>query len=152
MNAAVSPQTHSDLLFVHDAKTPQRWLIDGGATLSIVPPTAEQRLKGPVESSLQAANGTKISCYGHVQQEVSLGDRVYDFNMVVADVTQPILGSDFLASSYLAPNHRDKCLIDLNDLTVIDAEAAPNDAALRVNFVRKSTIHLRAFSTISTHI
>ena len=135
MNAAVSPQTHSDLLFVHDAKTPQRWLIDGGATLSIVPPTAEQRLKGPVESSLQAANGTKISCYGHVQQEVSLGDRVYDFNMVVADVTQPILGSDFLASSYLAPNHRDKCLIDLNDLTVIDAEAAPNDAALRVNFV-----------------
>ena len=64
-----------------------------------------------------------------------LGDRVYSHKLVVADVTQPILGSDFLAANYLAPNHRDQCLIDLNDLSVINAEAASVEDVNCINFV-----------------
>ena len=54
---------------------------------------------------------------------------------MIADVTQPILGSDFLAASYLAPNHRDQCLINLNDLSVINAEAEMVEDINRINFV-----------------
>ena len=97
MNAAVSPLDTNNLLYVHDTKNPRRWLIDGGASLSIVPPNNAQRAQGPTKSVLQAANGTKIACYGHSKEIVNLGDRTYDCNLVIADVTQPILGSDFLA-------------------------------------------------------
>ena len=51
MNAAVSPNNKSsDLLFVHDAANQRKWLIDGGAVLSIMPPTLAQRTKGPTEA------------------------------------------------------------------------------------------------------
>ena len=135
MNAAAAPLEKNNLLFVHNAKSSNRWLIDGGASLSIVPPTTTQRANGPTESVLQAANGSKIKCYGRTQEEVNLGDRTYICDLVIADVTQPILGSDFLASSYLAPNHRDQCLIDLNDLSIIEASPAPLEESLGISFV-----------------
>ena len=103
MNAAVAPRQKNNLLFVKDSRNPKRWLVDGGSSASIEPPSAEQRAAGPSTSYLQAANGTKIACYGQRQEKISLGDRTYDCNLIIADVTQPILGSDFLASSYLAP-------------------------------------------------
>ena len=135
MNAAVAPRQKNNLLFVKDSRNPKRWLVDGGSSASIEPPSAEQRAAGPSTSYLQAANGTKIACYGQRQEKISLGDRTYDCNLIIADVTQPILGSDFLASSYLAPNHRDNCLIDLNDLSIIDAEPAPSEVSLCINFI-----------------
>ena len=55
MNAATSPNNSNNLLYVHDAKTKTRWLIDGGAVLSIIPPTLAQRLNGPTSTQLQAA-------------------------------------------------------------------------------------------------
>ena len=134
VNAAVTCSTN-DLLYVHDARSKQRWLIDGGAALSITPPTDAQRLAGPTSEKLRAANGTNIDCFGRVSQQVSLGDRIYQHELVIADVTQPILGSDFLTSSYLAPNHRDRCLIDLNDLSVIPAEVDAEAHSLGINFV-----------------
>ena len=115
VNAATSPNDSNKLLFVHDTKTRTRWLIDGGAVLSIIPPTHAQRLKGPTNTKLQAANGTEIKCYGIRQMTINLADRAVKFPITVADVSQPILGSDFLAHSYLAPNHRDGTLIDLKD-------------------------------------
>ena len=136
MNAAVSQQVENDLIYVHDSKTREVMLVDGGASLSIDPPTSEQRANGPVtDIKLQAANGTPINCYGRVRKEISLGDRTYPFDIIVADVSQPLLGADFLAANYLAPNHRDKCLIDLHDLSVINAEIASFASHSNINFV-----------------
>ena len=135
MNAATSPNNPNRLLFVHDAKTRTRWLVDGGAVLSIIPPTPVQRRRGPTATKLQAANGTQIKCYGSRLMTINLADRTVKFPITIADVSQPILGSDFLAHSYLAPNHRDGTLIDLKDHSVLRAEFDQNSQPIRINFV-----------------
>ena len=58
-------------------------------------------------------------CYGLTDRDVCIGDRRFPFSFIVADVRQPILGADFLSHFYLAPNHRDKSLIDLSDWSTI---------------------------------
>ena len=136
MNAAVSPSNNkNNLLYVHDIKTQQKWLIDGGAVISIMPPTAAQRLKGTTATQLQAANGTKINCYGHKWMNINLPGRSIRFPITIADVSQPILGSDFLAEAYLAPNHRDRTLIDLRDFSEIKVDADNDSQPIRVNYV-----------------
>ena len=138
MNAATSPDNPNKLLYVHDAKTKTRWLIDGGAVLSIIPPTLAQRLQGPTSTKLQAANGTQIKCYGLRQMTINLADRAVRFPVTIADVSQPILGSDFLAHAYLAPNHRDGTLIDLKDLSTLRADFDHKSKPIRVNLVEQA--------------
>ena len=102
-------------MYAEDSNDGTRWLIDGGALWSIVPPTPQQRALGPNAWKLQAANGSDIPCYGLTDRQVCIADREFDFTFIIADVRQPILGADFLDRFYLAPNHRDRCLIDLNN-------------------------------------
>ena len=102
-------------MYAEDSNDGTRWLIDGGALWSIVPPTPQQRASGPNAWKLQAANGSDIPCYGLTDRQVCIADREFDFTFIIADVRQPILGADFLDRFYLAPNHRDRCLIDLNN-------------------------------------
>ena len=135
-SAAPHDDRQGDLLHFQDPITKKRWLIDGGAFVSLVPPTLAQRAAGPVGTRLQAANGTEIPCYGSIRENVSLGNRVYQYDFIVADVSQPIIGADFLAENYIAPNHRDGNLIDLNDLSIIQqAEPDANCTPLGINFV-----------------
>ena len=100
-----------------------------------MPPTLAQRLQGPSEMQLQAANGSRIQCYGVRQMPIHLADRKVSFPIVIADVKQPILGADFLAKNYLAPNHRDGTLIDLKDMTSIKVDFETKAKPIRVNHV-----------------
>ena len=120
-----------------DRLTDHKWLVDGGALLSIVPPTRKQRLKGPVEQKLRAANGTEISCFGYSNNEIKIGEQTFNFDFVIADVQSRILGADFLAQNYLAPNHRDACLINLNDYSTLPAEHARGFKSVPVNFINQ---------------
>ena len=67
--------------------------------------------------------------------DIHLRDRTFQFKLMVADVKHNILGADFLANFYLAPNHRDQNIIDLNDFSIIDAETDVTSETCRVNFV-----------------
>ena len=129
------PGLDGSLIHVYDSVDKRKWLVDGGALLSIVPPTPAQRKKGPDGTVLRAANGTKISCYGNVRKVVTLGDRTFDYDFIIADVQQSILGADFLAEFYLAPNHRDGSILDLNSLETLPASIAHGVASESVNFV-----------------
>ena len=138
MNSATSTlNINNDLLYVHDATTKQRWLIDGGAVLSIMPPTMAQRVKGPNKTHLQAANGSRIDCYGVETVQIHIADKKIKFPVTIADVSQNILGADFLAHSYLAPNHRDGNLIDLKNMSVLRADFAKDDEPVRVNHINQ---------------
>ena len=141
MNAAIptNAKSHNDLLYITDAITKRKWLVDGGAVLSIIPPTLAQRAAGPISTQLQAANGTKIPCYGVKEMTIALADRQVVFPIHIADVKQSILGADFLAHSYLAPNHRDGTIIDLKDYSVLKADFEVEDQPVRINFVEQST-------------
>ena len=142
MNSATPSSSSSpknDLLYVHDVTSRQKWLIDGGAVLSIVPPTLAQRLQGPTDLQLQAANGSRINCYGVRQMPIHLPGRKFSFPVTIADVKQPILGADFLAKNYLAPNHRDGTLIDLKDMSTIKVDFEAKAKPIRVNHVAQAT-------------
>ena len=126
-----------ELLFVHDNINKIDWLVDSGALYSIVPPTLAQRAKGPQENHLQAANGSSIDCYGSVVKNICLGTRNYQFEFVVANVKHHILGADFLAEHYLAPNQRDGSLIDLNSFDSIPAVVAKGQSPSHCTFVNE---------------
>ena len=95
------------LLHVTDELTQEKWLVDGGAICSILPPTPRQRQAGPNGTKLSAANGTPIPVYGKLTKTIRIGGQSFTFDFTVADIKQRILGADFLAEQYLAPNHRD---------------------------------------------
>ena len=142
MNSAASRDSGSgDLLFIRDPKSKIKWLVDGGAILSILPPLPIQRKNGPNGTKLSAANGTSIPCYGTTRHSVTLGSKSYPFNFIIADVKQPIIGADFLAHYNLAPNHRDRCLIDLQNFETsgyfetIQADVAPDSEKTRINYI-----------------
>ena len=92
VNAVAGQKGH--LLHVTDSRRGEKWLVDSGAVVSIVPPTPQQRRRGPDGSKLSAANGTPIPCYGKLLLSLTLGDRVFDFDFTVADVKQRIIGAD----------------------------------------------------------
>ena len=125
------------LLHVNDKIKNQRWLVDGGAVVSIVPPTYSQKLRGPNGVGLKAANGSLIQCYGTSIQTIQIGHQQFTFEFTVADVTQRILGSDFLAHFYLAPNHRDAQLFNLQDFSTLPASHASGATSSSVNFVKQ---------------
>ena len=113
MNAVPGQDGH--LLHVIDSNSGQKWLVDGGALMSIVPPSTEQRRSGPCGTPLQAANGTRIECFGLVTKTLVIGKRPFTFEFTVADVRQPLIGADFLAHFHLAPDHRHGALLDLEE-------------------------------------
>ena len=130
--------TDSFLLHVTDTRRDEKWLVDGGALLSILPPTSQQRRRGPTGGQLRAANGTDIKCYGTVNRTITIGHTDFNFDFIIADVKNRILGADFLAFFYLAPNHRDASLINLQDFSSFPATHARGVTNSPVNFVSHS--------------
>ena len=131
------PVKQNFLLHVTDTSRGEKWLVDGGALLSIMPPTPQQRRRGPNNVKLKAANGSDIHCYGSCDRTITIGDQSFDFHFVIADVQTKILGSDFLAKNYLAPNHRDALLLNLQDFSTLPAEHAKGISYSPVNFVHQ---------------
>ena len=135
MNAVPGQKGH--LLYVHDELEKTKWLVDGGAFVSIIPPTPSQRTSGPTSTKLQAANGSKIHCFGSVTKTIKIGTQAFTYSFIIADVNQPILGADFLAEFNLAPDHREGRLLDLNSLDALPAVLAHGTENHRVNFVNE---------------
>ena len=79
MIAAVPLLQNSDLMYARDVKNKRDWLIDGGAFVSLVPPSLAQRSKGPSGQKLRAANGTEIDCFGELNIDIHLGSNVYNY-------------------------------------------------------------------------
>ena len=138
VNSVAGQKQDNFLLHVTDNRRDEKWLVDGGALLSIIPPTPTQLKHGPVGDELRAANGSKIPCYGTVCRTLAIGGIDFPFEFTVAAVSQRILGADFLANFYLAPNHRDAELLNLRDYSTLPAQHAPGAISTPVNFVSHS--------------
>ena len=74
-NVAGPTSDDNFLLHVIDTRLNEKWLVDGGAIISIVPPTPRQLKDGPIGEDLRAANGSKIACYGVVYRTLSIGGK-----------------------------------------------------------------------------
>lgn len=112
MAASVCPQPPSRLQ-VSDRKSKLQFLIDTGSDLCVVPRTSLQGPRQRTTYELYAANGSIIPTYGWTQLHLDLGlRRDFSWRFVVADVTHPIIGVDFLSYYNLLVDIRHKRLID----------------------------------------
>ena len=102
------------LLFVSDTHSGRRFLVDTGAEVSVLPATGLDTRTGQSGPSLKAANGSSIKTYGVRTTTLKLASRQFKWNFIIADVTRPLLGADFLRANAL--------LVDLKGKRLVDAE------------------------------
>ena len=114
MNAA----GHS-LLFARDDHSGRRFLVDTGAAVSVLP---YKSTGGSPDAFLSAANGSKIATYGTRTLPLRLGGNAYSHTFVLADVSNPILGADFLGANNLIVNVSAKCLTHASTYASLDLE------------------------------
>lgn len=104
----------SSKLMVFDRTTKKDFLSDSGADLSVIPPEKNAKRK-PDDTiiTLFAANGSKIQVYGLKRISIDLGlRRDFTWTFIVADVSTPIIGFDFLSHFDLLVDCKRKRLID----------------------------------------
>jgi len=100
-------------LFVRDKGSGIRFLIDTGADICVFPRQLVPGRLRKSEYTLSAANGTPIATYGTRMMTLNLGlRRDFHWRFLVADVSKPILGADFLAHHNLLPDLTHCRLVD----------------------------------------
>lgn len=113
MRAASDSSPETCRLYITDNITKQRYLIDTGSDVSVFPHTMTHGRQQQQAYELYAANGTRITTYGFTTLKPEFGlRRAFPWRFIIANVTQPIIGSDFLAHYHLLPDMKKKKLID----------------------------------------
>lgn len=107
-------------LFIFDKDNKLNFLIDSGAEISVLPSSKFMNGNKVSDIILTAANGSNIATYGKKLLSVNLGlRREFPFVFVVADISKPIIGADFLEKYGLLVDVKHKSLIDpLTSLSV----------------------------------
>ena len=75
------------------------FLIDSGSTLSLIPNhnIIPNTPLTPYTLPVYAANNTHIQTYGQLQTTLTIHKTSHNWNFIVANIPNPILGADFLA-------------------------------------------------------
>ncbi|GFX65333.1 hypothetical protein TNCV_3168801 [Trichonephila clavipes] len=108
------PSQHTSRLFLLDRKSGQKFLIDSGSEICVIPPSPTMNKSPQSNFSLFAANNTKIPAYGMVRKELNLGlRRPFIWTSIIADVSSPIIGADFLKHFNLLIDLKKKMLVDV---------------------------------------
>jgi hypothetical protein len=81
------------LLHVTDRATQKKFLVDTGASSSILPNHSPTTPSGP---SLTGPDGTPIPCCGGCHLQLEFGRRRFLWDFLLAAVNFPIIGVDFL--------------------------------------------------------
>lgn len=106
-------QLTSRRIFVYDCVSKAQFLVDTGAELCVFPRRLVLPLRENTDYELVAANGTPIKTYGTITLTLNLGlRRDFTWVFIVADVSKPILGIDFLEHYNLMVDTKAKRLID----------------------------------------
>ncbi|XP_077550623.1 uncharacterized protein LOC144163773 [Haemaphysalis longicornis] len=114
VETAASCQPGGRRIFVTGRITKQRYLVDSGSYVCCYPRHHFQGPRPPTSFELRAANQSTIKTYGSLRLHIHLKNLCRDFhwNFAIADVAEPIIGSDFMAHYNLLPDCRNVQLID----------------------------------------
>lgn len=121
--AATSP-----CVSLNDRNTGRLYLIDSGAARSVIPPTTADR-RNKSEICLYTASGAPIATYGTRLLSIDFGlRRIFTWKFIIADVTTPIVGADFLQNFHLILDVKRRKLID--GITNFDVNGIRNSQTL----------------------
>jgi hypothetical protein len=111
--AASNCNNSASRLYVMDQLTKISFLVDTGADLCFYPRSRLRERQTQTSYESFAANGTTVHTYGCITLRLDLGlHREFSWHVVAADVTGPIIGSDFLSFYDLLVDMRNRRLID----------------------------------------
>ena len=111
----VLPAGDSNLVYLQDSLSVQRFLVDSGAFVSVFPhifPTLSAPLS---KTKLLTAGGSPLPCFGARVIPLRFGSRHFSWSFQLALVSVPILGSDFL--------HHHALLVDVARAGVLDVDS-----------------------------
>ena len=115
------------LFYIHDRISGKRFLVDTGAEVSIITPSAVDRHQhARSELTLEAVNKSPIPTFGERSITLDLGlRRTFRFVFVVADLPTPIIGVDFLNEFGLVVDVKHRRLLDSTTNLSINGIHAP---------------------------
>ena len=123
LTVVAAPSTTS--FRIEDPSSGQTFLVDTGATRSIIPPPIPTPQPKYLGFQLVAANNSIIKTYGWRIINVNLNGNRYSWNFLVADVRTPLLGADFLSHHNLLVDVRNQRLIDSHTHAALPVTTAP---------------------------
>ncbi|GFT35078.1 uncharacterized protein TNCV_1225951 [Trichonephila clavipes] len=133
---------HTSRLFLLDRKSGQKFLIDSGSEILCHPPSPTMNKSPQSNFSLFAANNTKFQPMVWSVKELNLGlRRPFIWTFIIADVSSPIIGADFLKT--LQP------LIDLKK-KLVDVETSLFTSCVFSNIVQPSILTVDANISLKT--
>ncbi|GBM74470.1 Retrovirus-related Pol polyprotein from transposon gypsy [Araneus ventricosus] len=150
--ATYSLPKESRLLFIRDRITNVSFLVDTGSDVSLIPANVYQK-RNSSQQTLLAANSSNINVYG--QKTLSLNfnlRRDFIWTFLIADVSTPILGADFLHYFELVPDLRNKCLRDTKTkLQSVGHLKYANLHSVQISISRDTAFHklLKEFPSIT---
>lgn len=141
MAANEPPSTTSNRrLFITEKNTKLQFLIDTGADLCVYPRSATSGRRIKTDYVLSAANSTVINTYGTLTLTLNLGlRRDFTWRFVVADVSKPIIGADFL--------HYHNLLVDLRNQKLLDGTT---QLTVQGHVAECTTSSIKTINTTST--
>lgn len=150
------PRNFIARVIVRDHRSGQKFLVDTGADISVIPSTPNQiqTTNNKDTPTLFAANGSPIATFGSTKREINLGlRRKLSWEFIIAQVNQPIIGIDFLRFYNLLVDAKNNKLIDActrleTDVVFSDAKNDPPSITTIDNTQRYSEI-LREFIGIT---
>ena len=98
-------------VFVWDRLFGRRFLVDTGAFVSLLPATRTDCHSGAGGSCLAATNNSVIRTFGKCTVPLLIDSHCYEWSFIIADVSQPILGADFLCANLLLVDVKGQRLI-----------------------------------------
>ena len=102
----------SGLLFLCDTITKQQFLVDTRAEVSVLPSTGLDRHMQKTGLQLLAVNSSSIRSYGTRTLSLQYASNTYQWSFIIAAVSCPLLGADFLCSNSLSGDLQGKWLED----------------------------------------
>ena len=128
--SVAGPSPRGRLFYVQDRSTSLRFLVDTGAQVSIVPPTRVERSTQLGNYCLKAINGSEIPTFGQRSLTLDIGlRRTFRWVFVIADISQPILGADFLYHFGLLVDIRNSTLSDSNTKLMVQGVVCPDHSS-----------------------
>ncbi|XP_075730833.1 uncharacterized protein LOC142774324 [Rhipicephalus microplus] len=125
VETAASCQLRGRRIIVTDQVTKRWFLVDCGSDICCFPRTFLRDKRPCTSFELSVANHSTIKTYGSLRLNVNFKNlcRDYPWNSVIADVAEPIIGSDFLAYYNLLT-------ADMTNLSTLQ-QASPRRANVR---------------------
>ena len=123
----------TNAFFLLDTHTGLRFLIDTDACRSLLPKSkVHSGCIASTDTNLIAANGSRILTYCYKTLQLSFAGSKYKLDFIMANVSTPIIGADFLANFNLLVDMANRRLVNASTLASTSITAAPTDMALQI--------------------